>query len=190
MRTRWVALGILADKTAVQYLLNPPNGTQSANSSNPNAVPYRLGVTIAVLVLYSVLLLLMAACYLRLLLVVFLAPGNVPQGHQGTSSQPSSTPERTTVTQSCAPTTVAGKSETSSEFRDGDNTSNALDYRGIVECRTPHPPGLEAFYSKDVFVCDANGLPYWCTFCCNWKPDRAHHCSDVGRCVMYVDRSV
>ncbi|OCL04396.1 zf-DHHC-domain-containing protein [Glonium stellatum] len=48
-------------------------------------------------------------------------------------------------------------------------------------------PGLEQFYTKDVFVCDSQGRPIWCEKCKNWKPDRTHHCSQVGRCVYRMD---
>lgn len=43
------------------------------------------------------------------------------------------------------------------------------------------------FSGRDVFVCDAQGLPIWCTYCMNWKPDRAHHNQDVGRCTGKMD---
>ena len=48
-------------------------------------------------------------------------------------------------------------------------------------------PGLEAFWTKDVFLCDPQGFPLWCTKCQTWKPDRAHHNQDVGRCTMKMD---
>lgn len=51
----------------------------------------------------------------------------------------------------------------------------------------PDSPGLEAFYSKDVFVCETDGRPRWCSTCCNWKLDRAHHCSELERCVKKMD---
>ncbi|KAK2594741.1 palmitoyltransferase pfa5 [Conoideocrella luteorostrata] len=51
----------------------------------------------------------------------------------------------------------------------------------------PNSPGLEAFYSKDVFVCEWDGRPKWCSECCQWKPERAHHSSDLGRCVRKMD---
>ncbi|KAK0877848.1 Palmitoyltransferase pfa5 [Friedmanniomyces endolithicus] len=43
------------------------------------------------------------------------------------------------------------------------------------------------FWMRDVFVCDANGHPIWCYYCRNWKPDRAHHNQDVGRCTLKMD---
>ena len=47
------------------------------------------------------------------------------------------------------------------------------------------PPG--EFWMRDVFVCDAKGLPRWCPHCENWKPDRAHHNQDTGRCTLMMD---
>ncbi|CAK7223786.1 Palmitoyltransferase pfa5 [Sporothrix bragantina] len=51
----------------------------------------------------------------------------------------------------------------------------------------PDSPGLELFYTKDVFECTADGRPIWCTPCGTWKPDRAHHCSEISRCVLKMD---
>ncbi|RKF58088.1 Palmitoyltransferase PFA5 [Golovinomyces cichoracearum] len=49
------------------------------------------------------------------------------------------------------------------------------------------PPGLENFYKKDIFIADQFGRPKWCSSCANWKPDRAHHCSQSGRCITRMD---
>jgi len=52
----------------------------------------------------------------------------------------------------------------------------------------PEPaPGIDEISRRDVFACDANGLPIWCTHCNVWKPDRVHHNQDVGRCTMKMD---
>lgn len=51
----------------------------------------------------------------------------------------------------------------------------------------PDSPGLELFYTKDVFSCEGDGRPNWCSQCANWKPDRAHHCRDAGRCILKMD---
>lgn len=51
----------------------------------------------------------------------------------------------------------------------------------------PDSPGLEKFYTKEVFTCEGDGKPRWCSECSNWKPDRTHHCSDVGRCIYKMD---
>jgi hypothetical protein len=47
--------------------------------------------------------------------------------------------------------------------------------------------GLESFYTRDVFVCQEDGRPHWCTTCCQYKTDRAHHCRELGRCVRKMD---
>lgn len=43
------------------------------------------------------------------------------------------------------------------------------------------------FDTYDAFVCDYQGTPLWCDKCSNWKPDRAHHCKELGRCVRKMD---
>jgi palmitoyltransferase len=47
--------------------------------------------------------------------------------------------------------------------------------------------GLESFYTKNVFVCQEDGRPLWCSTCCQFKTDRAHHCRELGRCVRKMD---
>ncbi|KAF2846123.1 palmitoyltransferase PFA5 [Plenodomus tracheiphilus IPT5] len=37
------------------------------------------------------------------------------------------------------------------------------------------------------FICDYQGDPLWCDKCSNWKPDRTHHCKELGRCVRRMD---
>lgn len=51
----------------------------------------------------------------------------------------------------------------------------------------PDNPGLEEFYSKDVFMCQADGRPRYCTECKQYKPDRAHHSREMGRCYRKMD---
>jgi palmitoyltransferase len=51
----------------------------------------------------------------------------------------------------------------------------------------PDSPGLECFYSRDVFVCEADGRPKWCSECSNWKQDRVHHSNEISRCVYRMD---
>ena len=46
---------------------------------------------------------------------------------------------------------------------------------------------LQAHYTKEVFVCEGDGRPIWCAICMNWKPDRAHHCREIDRCVRKMD---
>ena len=46
---------------------------------------------------------------------------------------------------------------------------------------------LDAWYDREVFVCNGDGRPAWCELCYNWKPERAHHSTDAGRCVLKLD---
>ncbi|KAF2431391.1 hypothetical protein EJ08DRAFT_185805 [Tothia fuscella] len=63
-----------------------------------------------------------------------------------------------------------------------------LDRDGVLEGTVLPPRGIERFYAKDAFICDARGLPKFCDRgCYNWKPARTHHCSQVGRCVRRMD---
>ena len=48
-------------------------------------------------------------------------------------------------------------------------------------------PRVEDFWLKDVFICNYDGRPPYCSTCMNFKPDRTHHCSEVDRCVRKMD---
>ncbi|PVH95739.1 zf-DHHC-domain-containing protein [Periconia macrospinosa] len=37
------------------------------------------------------------------------------------------------------------------------------------------------------YTCDYQGRPKWCDKCHNYKPDRAHHCRELNRCVQRMD---
>lgn len=130
----------------------------------PQHVPARHGAGIAVIVIYFLILLPMAVSYFRVLQVVVTNPGYV----------------------------TLAKPERSQDEKDGSKSAHGmehgfLDRRGIWEGRVPPPPGLEHFLDKDVFECDIDGYPRWCSSCKQWKPDRSHHSSELGRCVHKMD---
>jgi palmitoyltransferase len=110
------------------------------------------------LVLHFVFLLAVAATYLRLILVINLDSGLVPLN------------------------SAAGEKGSSGRGRDVE----AQRYHTGPDTN-PDSPGLERFYSKDVFVCENDGRPRWCSSCRVWKPDRAHHSSEINRCVRKMD---
>ncbi|KAB8437418.1 hypothetical protein FH972_025096 [Carpinus fangiana] len=62
-----------------------------------------------------------------------------------------------------------------------------LNRSAIVHGSEKSPEGLDFFTSRPMFECDIDGLPRWCNTCKIWKPDRSHHCSQVGRCVYKMD---
>jgi len=114
----------------------------------------------------------MSITYFRLLYIVLFDPGFVPLGRP--AEEHDINPKRRRR--------VRSRDE---GFGGGEYKPSQ---KKVVNCHTDaDAPGLEEFYSRDVFVCEMDGRPKWCTECRCWKPDRAHHCSDVGRCVRKMD---
>ncbi|KAM0701296.1 hypothetical protein Q7P35_011657 [Cladosporium inversicolor] len=48
-------------------------------------------------------------------------------------------------------------------------------------------PTLDDILSKDIFVCEPDGTPKWCSTCSIWRPDRSRHCREKDRCVLKLD---
>ncbi|KAF2279655.1 zf-DHHC-domain-containing protein [Westerdykella ornata] len=46
---------------------------------------------------------------------------------------------------------------------------------------------MDYFDRFEAYICDHEGYPTWCWDCHNWKPDRAHHSSQLNRCVKRMD---
>lgn len=128
------------------------------------------GIPIALLTIYFILLICMLATYGRLAYIIIFDPGYLPLGPNAEKSKKSSSHRRVD-----RHSEEYGRDYDSSEEVTGGADAN------------PDSPGLERFYSKRVFVCNPDGRPKWCNVCMNWKPDRTHHCSDVGRCVYKMD---
>lgn len=150
---------------------------------------YSEATGIAIPIVYFVLLIFTVVSYIRILSVIWCDPGYVPDGYhppepEDTASSRSGQSIVATSTRGSCCASLAGVDML--QIRN-EKDPWSLDLAGILEQRSPPPPGTEEFYSRDVFVCDPNGLPIWCGICCNWKPDRAHHCSNSGRCVRKMD---
>ena len=133
-----------------------------------NAVDYlyrtkgQSGTAAALLVLYFLFFILSIACYLRTFLTVQFDPALVPL-----------TPERETRKTSRRRHRGRGRDIESEPWVPPDSD--------------PDSPGLESFYSKDVFICQSDGRPKWCSDCRQWKPDRVSHSSELQRCVRKMD---
>ncbi|KAL2172564.1 hypothetical protein VTG60DRAFT_4683 [Thermothelomyces hinnuleus] len=125
---------------------------------------HQTGTAIAFLVLHFIFLLLVLVTYLRVFLVIQLDPGVTPLGPKATEQN----------------------TKTKRRRRREQDLETAQRYEARPD-DNPDSPGLESFYSKDVFVCETDGRPRWCSTCCNWKIDRAHHCSEIERCVKKMD---
>jgi palmitoyltransferase len=67
------------------------------------------------------------------------------------------------------------------------NEQNGRCSTTIPERLSLPPPMLEQILSKDVFVCQPDGMPRWCSTCEIWRPDRSRHCREKDRCVSKPD---
>ncbi|KAH7358617.1 palmitoyltransferase PFA5 [Plectosphaerella cucumerina] len=124
---------------------------------------------IVILILYFLLLFLSLWSYIRTIWTINTDTGLVPL-----TRTPPPRPER-----------QASKKH-SRRRKEGDIESQPYANSSAPDS-DPNSPGLERFYTKEVFVCESDGRPKWCPECCNWKPDRAHHSSELGRCVLKMD---
>lgn len=118
----------------------------------------QIGAGIAILVIYWILFALMISSFLRMLWTIYRHPGYIDNG----------------------PHTAEAKELQASES-------------GSASLRRPLPrlsfpgPQLQDILSKDVFVCQPDGMPRWCTTCRIWRPDRSRHCREKDRCVYKLD---
>ena len=143
---------------------------------------------------YFLLLFFVATSYFRILYTVLMRPGFVERGPQfytnrdarSTSSGAGSNKKRARVDNS--------EQKGSADLEKGERAIRAFNrpfYGGGMTGSQPsheaESRGLQRFYDKDVFVCEGDGRPTWCSTCMIYKPDRAHHCREVGRCVRKMD---
>ncbi|KAF2155115.1 zf-DHHC-domain-containing protein [Myriangium duriaei CBS 260.36] len=175
----WVVVVLVG----VHYLLQPGPNTN---------VAARPGAAGAIIAIYFLLFFLMAAAYFRTLQTARWSPGYVPQGPARDTLRSTFVEEPyVEVEWPCSKPKHSQESDLEKqEDRQGKVPGyyiHTLDMDAIFKGDVAPPPGMEEFYSHDVFQCDPNGLPIWCGTCRNWKPDRVHHCSDNGRCVLKLD---
>lgn len=169
----------------VKYLIKPPHGT-----------PARPGAGITIIVLYFILGVPMSAYYCRVLYQVATDPGYVPRAaDSGSRRWRKDKRERERDLEKPVAGSLPDSHHNSPNHNalDDDRIQRSpldkayLDRAAILEGREPSPRGLERFYQHDVYECDVDGLPRWCSTCCVWKPDRSHHSSEIGCCVYKMD---
>jgi palmitoyltransferase len=159
------------------------HAVQALLQGKQNDLPYRPGAAVAVLLIEFILVFFILACFIRFILTLFSNPGYIPRGERPKIENPEIRDSRD------GPDRREPHSDTRQEKhkRDESPYPKFLDRdavrEGILEC----PPGLEQFYSKEVFMCGMDGVPRFCNVCWNWKPGRTHHCSELGRCVRRFD---
>lgn len=133
----------------------------------------------------------MVVTYVRLLYNVVWNAGYLPRGSpciedQQEDTHPSDRPRRKhhrrrRSRRNSRTTEKGDRSETDVDAERG------LEYGAGGKAYPLNIKGLESFYTKDVFVCQLDGRPSYCSTCCQFKTDRAHHCREVNRCVRKMD---
>lgn len=122
----------------------------------------------------------MVVSYMRLYYQVLWNPGYLPLGEQKLADDESIKQSKRRGKKG---TRKADPEKTNQADMDVERGSNSTAVGTAVQSDI----GLESFYTKDVFVCQEDGRPLWCTTCCQYKTDRAHHCRELGRCVRKMD---
>ncbi|EAS31280.3 palmitoyltransferase pfa5 [Coccidioides immitis RS] len=147
----------------IDYFISPP--------LHYGAPSPRRGLATGLLIVFYLLLLVLAVSYFRVITTIIWNPGFLQRGNQWHQSR-TGKPEGNTKRRK-------RRHRPGTSYPDNANVEHA-----------PYPIdayGLEAFYCKDIFVCEQDGRPPWCSTCCQWKTDRAHHCSEVDRCTRKLD---
>jgi palmitoyltransferase len=129
---------------------------------------------IPILVIYFALFILMASSFIRLVYITIWDPPYLPLGRSADRGR-----ERNTFKEK-------GNGIGAGEYELG-GSSGVISTDTTAAMDDPDSPGLELFYTKDVFVCGMDGRPKWCSECAVWKPDRTHHSRDAGRCIRKMD---
>ncbi|RJE18260.1 palmitoyltransferase pfa5 [Aspergillus sclerotialis] len=147
----------------------------------------QVGAGVAILVIYYILLIFLIATYLRLLYNVVWDPGYLPRGAQCLQAQEEGHAKGHRRRRHRRKGGRKGTKET--EKADGSelDLERGLEYDIGGMAFPLDNAGLESFYTKDVFVCQPDGRPPYCSSCCQFKTDRTHHCREVERCVRKMD---
>ncbi|OQE19415.1 hypothetical protein PENSTE_c015G04220 [Penicillium steckii] len=161
----------------IDYLLRP---LPSYNRSP------RVGAGAAILAIYYFLLIVLITTYLRLLYSVLRDPGFLPLGAERLQADAVEDSKQSHKKR-------RQHRRNSGKPRDAEKVDAPVDLeRGVIgngsgRAHDMKSLGLEHFYTKDVFVCQEDGRPAYCSTCCQFKVDRSHHCRELDRCVRKMD---
>lgn len=123
-----------------------------------------ISAAIPILVVYFVLFLLMASSFFRLFYITTFDPPLVPLGPTAILKNGSRSRDGNKGGRGDG----IGGGEYDSRESSGDTSRNAAQPQ-----RDPDSPGLELFYTKEVFSCENDGKPKWCSHCANVRIHRA-----------------
>lgn len=128
----------------------------------------------------------MVATYIRLLYNVVWDPGYLPLGAERVHADSNSQKKRTHGKRRRKRRSRKDGGAEKNRQADVDLERGITDHAGGKAFQLDSA-GLESFYTKDIFVCREDGRPPWCSTCCQFKTDRAHHCREIDRCVRKMD---
>ncbi len=180
---------------AVDYLINP---------SPDLSLQPRSGSAAAILLLYYLLLIPLLTCYARLIQTIVRNPGYVPRSaawyqqrkqeaadarkkhSRGYQSRERSLPQGT---EKPSQQPHSWRVNTQDVESGGSNHSSLSTYTKHTKHHSHnHKNSTDIpFWQRDIFVCNPDGRPPFCSSCLTHKPDRTHHCSEVDRCVLKMD---
>lgn len=152
----------------VDYLLNPAPSL---------LIKRRVGPAIAILIIYYIILFILLVCYGRLVQTVVTNPGLVPRGSQWEAEQQRKGRPRKRRHY------WNDKHSLDTDSADSPEVTPRKHRRTVSDDAYPTP----TFWHKDVFVCNYDGRPRFCSSCLVYKVDRVHHCSELDRCVYKMD---
>ena len=152
----------------------------------------RAGVGAAILTVFYVLLIAFLTSYLRLWQTVNFDTGYLPRGAQWTLSQGGAGKlgrrhSHRRHHRRKGSGSASGSRGTEKIHRTEADLESGLDDNASAKAFPLGTAGLESFYTKDAFVCQDDGRPAYCSTCCGFKMDRAHHCREVNRCIRKMD---
>ncbi|KAK8205248.1 DHHC palmitoyltransferase-domain-containing protein [Phyllosticta capitalensis] len=147
---------------------------------------HQKGAGCAVIVLHALLMFAAGVAYMRLIQVIYTDPGLLPLGITRAKRGDGGNDDMKTVMKRW------------SEKRSVIHTSRPEDPHSREElfkelaAHNQHQAdlrmeALKTFRPKEMFIVAPDCLPRWCKTCETFKPDRTHHCSDLGRCVRRMD---
>lgn len=147
----------------------------------------RIGAGAAILAVYYVLLIPMVATYIRLMYNVLWAPGYLPLGAERVQAESASQTSKGTRSKHRRMSRTRKADDAEKNGQPEVDLERGMNNHAGGKAFQLDPAGLESFYTKDIFVCQEDGRPPWCSTCCQFKTDRAHHCREVDRCVRKMD---
>jgi palmitoyltransferase len=125
---------------------------------------HNLSAAIPILVIYFLLFMFMALSFIRLVYITTFEPPYVPLGQSAPRERVAGMKKIGTRKGAVGP---GENGIAMGEYNIG-NSSDGISAPISGHKDDPDSPGLEFFYTKEVFVSEIDGKPKWCSHCANW----------------------